>query len=108
MQSVRVPLAERSATQGTCPALSPAAAPAAARGCVQQDTLRWAQGQAAQLPRVATSAAFIHIPVPQFMYGYLWGGGYNGSKGEAVNCPAGGAGARGRYTGRLAAGARLL
>jgi hypothetical protein len=58
------------------------------RGCVAKDTLDWAfddlDGQQ-DLP----SLAFIHIPLPQFMYAWLQGPA-NGSKTEYVGCPSGG------------------
>lgn len=53
-----------------------------------KDTLDWAfddlDGQE-DLP----SLAFIHIPLPQFMYAWLQGPA-NGSKTEYVGCPSGG------------------
>lgn len=51
-----------------------------------RDAAAWAAAQAALLPAVPTSLAFIHIPLPQFMA--AWSAGpTNGSMGEEVACP---------------------
>ncbi len=63
------------------------ALPVCCRGCVHHRTLAYAQEQVAWLGR-APSLAFIHIPVPEFMYAWLWGA-CNGSKEETVGCPSG-------------------
>lgn len=57
------------------------------RGCVAPDVVNWVQRQAKSLPRVPVSAAFVHIPVPEFLR--AWNSGSSvGMKAEAVCCPS--------------------
>lgn len=58
------------------------------RGCVGEDTLRWASSTAVSLPPTQPSLLFVHIPVPQFMT--IWNVETTyGSKQENVACPLG-------------------
>jgi hypothetical protein len=58
------------------------------RGCVTPETVAWVKRTAPQLPRVPASAAFIHIPLPEFVHAWNRGTNVAGTKGELICCPS--------------------
>lgn len=57
-------------------------------GCVAPDAVQWFRQTAARLPAVPTAAAFVHIPVPEFINAWNRGSNVQGRKGESVCCPS--------------------
>lgn len=62
------------------------ALPPGCRGCLEKDTLEWVAETAAALPRVPTSLAFVHIPLPQILEVFN-NGTTNGKKEGDSGCP---------------------
>lgn len=59
----------------------------ACRGCVAPDTVQWVRTASSALPRAPVAAAFVHIPLPEFVQ--AWNSGVSrGGKGETTCCPA--------------------
>lgn len=59
-------------------------------GCVGRKTLQWVKGAAGSDGSTAVpGVAFIHIPMPEFMWGWSDGNAVHGDKGEPVSCPSG-------------------
>lgn len=56
-------------------------------GCVEKETVDWVERAHAYLPKVETSIAFIHIPLPEFRDLWRPASKTNGSRDEAVACP---------------------
>eukprot|EP00892_Ulva_mutabilis_P003758 jgi/Ulvmu1/1754/UM117_0031.1 len=66
-------------------------------GCVAPDVVNWLQRQAKSLVPAPVSAAFVHIPVPEFVHAWNSGSAV-GMKGEASCCPSCNSGAYGALT----------
>lgn len=58
------------------------------RGCVTPQTVSWLNARLARMPRAPTSAAFIHIPVPEFVRAWNRGVHVSGEKRELTCCPS--------------------
>lgn len=58
------------------------------RGCVTPQTVAWLKGQLPRLAPAAEAAAFIHIPVPEFIRAWNRGADVRGVKGELTCCPS--------------------
>eukprot|EP00873_Tetraselmis_striata_P012160 jgi/Tetstr1/432424/TSEL_000187.t1 len=56
-------------------------------GCVPRQVVSWLEATAARLPP-APGLAVVHIPPPQAMHAWDFGGPVVGRKGEPVNCPS--------------------
>ena len=58
------------------------------KGCVTPQTVVWLQQVLLRLPPAPMAAAFVHIPLPEFIRAWNRGSQVQGAKGELTCCPS--------------------